>query len=112
LANVALVVVQGGLPLASLYVLKRILDAVAASVVGPGRSELVQHVWLWILVAGGLALLTAFARLVYSRRLYGLQREQTEQDRRAWYYHTVLTKVLHAKELRIFNLDALFQARY
>jgi hypothetical protein len=41
-----------------------------------------------------------------------LQREQTEQDRRAWYYHTVLTKVLHAKELRIFNLDALFQARY
>ena len=212
LANVALVVVQGGLPLASLYVLKRILDAVAASVVGPGRPELVQHVWLWILVAGGLALLTAFtrllgeyateaqslqvtdavaeilhaqsiavdlayyedpayydtlhraqgeapyrparivngliqmtqnglalvgiaawlvslnwllaavlflavlpgafARLVYSRRLYGLQREQTEQDRRAWYYHTVLTEVLHAKELRIFNLGALFQARY
>jgi ATP-binding cassette subfamily B protein len=212
LANVSLVVVQGGLPLASLYVLKRILDAVAASVAGLGRPELAQHVWLWILVAGGLALLTAFtrllgeyateaqslqvtdavaeilhaqsiavdlayyedpayfdtlhraqgeapyrparivngliqmtqnglalagiaawlvslnwllaavlflavlpgafARLVYSRRLYGLQREQTEQDRRSWYYHTVLTEMLHAKELRIFNLGELFQARY
>ena len=212
LVNAALVVVQGGLPLAALYAMKRILDAVAAAVAAPGRPALVQDVWVWILLAGGVALLTAltrllgeyatqaqalqvtdgvaeilhaqsiavdlayyedpsyydtlhraqgeapyrpssivnnliqiaqsglalagiaawlislnwllaavlllavlpgaFARLVYSRRLYGLQQAQTEQDRRAWYYHTVLTEVLHAKELRIFNLGALFQSRY
>ena len=212
LANLALVLVQGALPLAALYVMKRILDAVAAAVGTPGRPELAQTVWLWILVAGVVALVIAltrllgeyateahalqvtdsvagilhaqsiavdlayyedpayydtlhraqgeapyrparivgglvqiaqnglalagiaawlvsfnwalaavlflavlpgaFARLVYSRRLYGLQQAQTEQERRSWYYHTVLTEVLHAKELRIFNLGALFQARY
>ena len=212
LANLALVLVQGTLPLAALYVMKRILDAVAAAVAAPGRPDLTQAVWLWILVAGGVALVIAFtrllgeyvteaqslqvtdsvaevlhaqsiavdlayyedpayydtlhraqgeapyrparivsglvqiaqnglalagiaawlvsfnwvlaavlllavlpgafARLVYSRRLYGLQQAQTEQERRSWYYHTVLTEVPHAKELRIFNLGALFQARY
>jgi ATP-binding cassette subfamily B protein len=212
LANMALVLVQGMLPLAALYVMKRILDAVAAAVGAPGRPEFIQAVWLWILVAGGVALVTvlarlvgeyvteaqslqvtdsvaetlhaqsiavdlayyedpsyydtlhraqgeapyrparivsglvqiaqnglalagiaawlvsfnwalaaalflavlpgAFARLVFSRRLYGLQQAQTEQDRRSWYYHTVLTEALHAKELRIFNLGALFQGRY
>ncbi len=212
LANLALVVVQGGLPLAALYVMKRILDAAGAAVKAPGRPELVQDVWIWILVAGGVALFTAFtrllseytteaqslqvtdavaeilhaqsvavdlayyedpsyydtlhraqgeapyrptrivngliqiaqnglalagiavwlvslnwllaaalflavlpgafARLVYSRRLYGLQQAQTEQERRAWYYHTVLTEVVHAKELRIFNLGGLFRSRY
>ena len=212
LANLALVLVQGTLPLAALYVMKRVLDAVSAAVGAPGRPELVQAVWLWILVAGGVALVTvltrlvgeyvteaqslqvtdsvaeilhaqsiavdlayyedpayydtlhraqgeapyrpsrivsglvqiaqnglalagiaawlvsfnwalaaalflavlpgAFARLVYSRRLYGLQQAQTEQERRSWYYHTILTEALHAKELRIFNLGALFQGRY
>ena len=212
LANLALVLVQGTLPLAALYVMKRILDAVSAAVGAPGRPELIQAVWLWILVAGGVALVTvltrlvgeyvteaqslqvtdsvaetlhaqsiavdlayyedpayydtlhraqgeapyrpsrivsglvqiaqnglalagiaawlvsfnwalaaalflavlpgAFARLVYSRRLYGLQQAQTEQERRSWYYHTILTEALHAKELRIFNLGALFQGRY
>ena len=211
LANLALVLVQGTLPLAALYVMKRILDAVAAAVGAPGRPELIQAVWLWILVAGGVAFVTVlarlvgeyvteaqslqvtdsvaetlhaqstavdlayyedpayydtlhraqgeapyrparivsglvqiaqnglalagiaawlvsfnwalaaalflavlpgtFARLVYSRRLYGLQQAQTEQERRSWYYHTILTEALHAKELRIFNLGALFQGR-
>ena len=212
LANLVLVLVQGTLPLAALYVMKRILDAVSAAVGAPGRPELVQSVWLWILMAGGVALVTvlarlvgeyvteaqslqvtdsvaetlhaqsiavdlayyedpayydtlhraqgeapyrparivsglvqiaqnglalagiaawlvsfnwalaaalflavlpgAFARLAYSRRLYGLQQAQTEQERRSWYYHTILTESLHAKELRIFNLGALFQGRY
>ncbi len=68
----------------------------------------------WVLAAVLLlgVLPGAFARLVYSRRLYGLQQAQTEQERRSWYYHTVLTEAAHAKELRIFNLGALFQSRY
>ena len=44
--------------------MKRILDAVAAAVGAPGRPELIQAVWLWILVAGGVALVTVLARLV------------------------------------------------
>jgi len=212
LANLALVVVQGPLPLAALYVMKRILDAVGAAVSTPGRPEQVEAVWLWILVGGCVALLTAFTRLLgeyvteaqslqvtdsvaeilhaqsvavdlayyedpayydtlhraqgeapyrparivsglvqiaqnglalagiaawlvtfnwmlaavlflavlpgalarlgYSRRLYGLQQAQTEQERRSWYYHTVLTETLHAKELRIFGLGPFFRERY
>ena len=212
IASLALVTVQGALPLAALYVMKRILDAVTAVVGPPARPELLESVWWWILAGAVVALLVALARLAgeyvteaqslqvtdsvaeilhaqsvavdlayyedpayydtlhraqgeapyrparivsglvhiaqnglalagiaawlvtfnwllaavlllavlpgalarlaYSRRLYGLQREQTEQDRRAWYYHTVLTEALHAKELRIFNLGAFFRERY
>jgi ATP-binding cassette, subfamily B, bacterial len=212
LVNTALVVVQGGLPLAALYVMKRIVDAVTASAAAPDRAEQLQSVWLWILLAGGVALFTAlmrsigeyateaqglqvtdavadilhaqsvamdlayyedpayydtlhraqreapyrptrivngliqiaqsglaligiavwlfafnwllaaalflaalpgaFTRLVYSRRLYGFQQTHTQQERRAWYYHSVLTDLTHAKELRLFNLGALFQTRY
>jgi ATP-binding cassette subfamily B protein len=212
LANLALVIVQGVLPLAALYVMKRILDAVAAAVAVPGHADAAGPVWAWILAAGGVALLVALARLageyiteaqslqvtdyvaetlhaqsiavdlayyedpsyydtlhraqseapyrpsrivsglvqiaqnglalagiaawlvtfnwmlavvlflavlpgavarlVYSRRLYGLQQAQTEQERRSWYYHTVLTEALHAKELRIFGLGRFFQARH
>jgi ATP-binding cassette subfamily B protein len=212
IANLALVAVQGALPLAALYVMKRILDAVSAVVGPPGRPELLESVWWWILVGAVVALFIALARLAgeyvteaqslqvtdsvaeilhaqsvavdlayyedpayydtlhraqgeapyrparivsglvqiaqngltlagiaawlvsfnwllaavlllavlpgalarlaYSRRLYGLQRTQTEQDRRSWYYHTVLTEALHAKELRIFNLGAFFRERY
>jgi len=212
LANLALVLVQGALPLTALYVMKRILDAVAAAVASPARPELTEAVSWWILVAACVALFIALtrllgeyvteaqslqvtdsvaevlhaqsiavdlayyedpayydtlhraqgeapyrparivsglvqiaqnglalagiaawlvsfnwvlaavlflavlpgalARLVYARRLYGLQQTQTEQERRSWYYHTVLTEVLHAKELRIFNLGAFFQGRY
>ena len=212
LANAALVAVQGALPLAALYVMKRILDAVASAVGPPLRPEFEQMVWPWILVAGSVALFTALARLIgeyvteaqslrvtdaiagvlhaqsvavdlsyyedpayydtlhraqgeatyrpalivsglvqtaqnglalagiaawlvsfnwllaavlflavlpgalarlaHSRRLYGLRHAQTEQERRSWYYHTVLTEALHAKELRLFNLGAFFQARY
>jgi len=216
MANAALVVVQGALPLAALYVMKRILDAVSVVVstgaADPARAALVQDVWMWIAIAAAVGLATALARLLseyattaqalqvtdgvaeilhaqsiavdlayyedpsyydtlhraqgeapyrpasivngliqiaqnglalvgiaawlmslnwligvvlllgvlpgaiarlaYSRRLYALNRQQTEQDRRAWYYHAVLTEMEHAKELRIFNLGALFQQRY
>ena len=71
---------------------------------------LVSFNWVLAAVLFLAVLPGAFARLVYSRRLYGLQQAQTEQERRSWYYHTVLTEALHAKELRIFNLGALFQA--
>jgi ATP-binding cassette subfamily B protein len=212
LVNAALVFVQGGLPLAALYLMKRIVDAVSASLRAPDQARAFQAVVIWIVLAGGIAILTAltrslgeyateaqslqvtdavadilhaqsiavdleyyedpsyydtlhraqreapyrptqivneliqiaqngislvgivgllfsfnwflalilflaalpgaFARLLHSRRLYGFEQAQTEKERRAWYYHSVLTDALHAKELRLFNLGALFQTRY
>ena len=212
LVNVALVFWQGALPLAALYLMKRIVDAVTVSIAAPDKTIAFQHVAVWILLAGGVAILTALtrslgeyaseaqslqvtdavadilhaqsiavdlayyedpgyydtlhraqreapyrptrivngliqiaqngisllgiagllfsfnwllalvlfgaalpgalARLLHSRRLYGFEQAQTEGERRAWYYHTVLTDSTHAKELRLFNLGALFQTRY
>ena len=211
LANSALVVVQGALPLASLLVVKRIVDAATAGVVGGNRAALAPMI-VWVAIGGCVALLAAFTRLVgeyvtegqglqvtdavadilhaqsvavdleyyeqpayydtlhraqreapyrptrivnglvqlgqnglalvgiaawivalnwllavvlfaaavpgavgrliYSRLLFGLDRNHTEQERRAWYYHSVLSDLAHAKELRLFDLGALFQARY
>lgn len=212
MASAALVTVQSGLPLAALYLMKRILDSVSAAVASQGRPELVQSVMFWILSAAGVALLAALlralgeyvtqaqslqvtdavaetlhaqsvavdlayyedpsyydtlhraqgeaphrptsivngltqiaqnglalagiaawlvslnwrlaaalilgvlpgavVRLMFSRRLYDLQQAQTEQERRAWYYHAVLTEAASAKELRVFSLGALFRSRY
>ena len=73
---------------------------------------LISFNWLLALVLLLAALPGALARLVNSRRLYGFDQAQTENERRAWFYHTVLTEVTYAKELRLFDLGALFQTRY
>jgi ATP-binding cassette subfamily B protein len=212
LVNGGLVVVQGILPLAALYLMKRIVDAVTESIASADKIIAFQHVAIWILLAGSTALFAAlvrsigeyaseaqgaqvtdavadilhaqsivmdleyyedpnyydtlhraqreapfrpmrivteliqaaqngisllgiigllfsfnwllalvlflaalpgaFVRLSYSRRLYGFDRAQSEKERRAWFYHSVLTDVPYAKELRLFDLGALFQSRY
>lgn len=212
LVNLLLVFVQGALPLAALYLMKRILDAVSASLAAPHPASAFQPVVFWILLAGGVALLGALTRslgeyaseaqslqvtdavadilhtqsiavdlayyedpsyydtlhraqqeapyrpthivngliqiaqngisllgilgllfsfnwllvlvlflaalpgalvrLRYSRSLYGFDQAQTEKERRAWYYHGILTDSLYAKELRLFDLGALFKTRY
>ena len=63
-ANLALVVLQGLLPLASMYVLKLLVDAVVAGLSSPDRSAALRQVLLWIVVAGGIALLAASVRAV------------------------------------------------
>jgi ATP-binding cassette subfamily B protein len=60
--NVALVVLQGLLPLASVYILKLLVDAVVAGLAAPAGSAALRRVLLWIVVAGGVALLAALAR--------------------------------------------------
>ena len=212
LVNLALVLTQGALPLAALYLMKRILDAVTKNIALADKAQAFQHVVIWILLAGGVALLSALTRslseyaseaqslqvtnavsdllhtqsiavdlayyedpsyydtlhraqqeapfrpthivngliqiavssisllgilgllcsfnwllalilflaafpsvlvrLRYSRRLYGLNKVQTEKERQAWYYHSILTDAVFAKELRLFNLGALFKTRY
>lgn len=212
LVNGLLVFVQGLLPLAALYLMKRIVDAVTESIAAPDKTTAFQGASVWILLAAGVALLNALARslgeyaseaqslqvtdavadllhaqsiavdleyyedpgyydtlhraqkeapfrptrivngliqtaqnslsllgifglllsfnwllalvlllaalpgalarLLHSRRLFGFGRAQTEKERRAWSYHNVLTDVPYAKELRLFNLGAMFQTRY
>jgi len=58
------------------------------------------------------ALPAVLVRLVYTRRLYSFEQEQTKQERKAWYYHWIMTDSDHAKEMRLFDLGAIFQGRY
>ena len=54
----------------------------------------------------------ALVRLIYSRKLYTFEAGQAEAERRAWYYHWVLTDPGHAKEIRVFDLGELFRGRF
>ncbi|MHB9033800.1 MAG: ABC transporter ATP-binding protein [Anaerolineae bacterium] len=212
LVNAFLVLIQGVLPLAALYLMKRILDALGAALKTPAPLAALQGVLVWILMAGAVALLSALTRLVsdyaseaqslqvtdyvsdilhaqsiavdleyyedpayfdtlhraqqeapyrpsriisgliqiiqnsisllgilalllafnwwltivllvaalpgavvrfiHSRRLYNLQQAQTAKERRAWFYHGILTEAWYAKELRLFNLGDLFRNRH
>lgn len=210
--NAVLVCVQGVLPLVALYLMKRIVDAVTAGIVAPDKVLAFQHVSLWILCAGGVAILATLVRALgeyaseaqslqvtdavtdilhaqsiavdleyyedpsyyntlhraqreapyrptrvvsgliqigqngiallgiagllfsfnwllalvlflaampgvltrwrHSRRLDGFEQAHTEQERRAGYYHSILSDAWHAKELRLFDLGAVIQTRY
>ena len=59
LLNLVLIVVQGVLPLAALYLMKEIVDAVVAGIGSADTQAAFNTVLLWILMAGGVALLSA-----------------------------------------------------
>jgi ATP-binding cassette subfamily B protein len=48
-------------------------------------------------------------RLKYANRMYQWQRRTTQDERRASYFHWMLTDGDHAKEIRLFGLGALFR---
>jgi ATP-binding cassette subfamily B protein len=48
-------------------------------------------------------------RLKYAHRMYEWQRQRTQTERRASYFHWVLTDGGHAKEIRLFGLGSLFK---
>lgn len=62
LANLALVVAQGALPLAALYLTKRIIDAVTVALAAADRAAAFGQVVPWLVLATGVALLTALSR--------------------------------------------------
>jgi ATP-binding cassette subfamily B protein len=68
--------------------------------------------WLLALILLFAAVPGGLVRLMYSRHLYGFSQAQTEKERLAWYYHFIITESQNAKELRLFNLGALFKTRY
>lgn len=212
LLNLVLIVVQGVLPLAVLYLMKEIVDAVVEGVGTPDPQAAFNTVFWWVLLAGGVALLNALCsalsgfvgeaqgtavtdhvselihaksiavdleyydnpafhdtlhraqseashrparivnglvqiiqngitvvgivwllfafnwltgvvllvaalpagvvRLFYARRLFGFEQDQAEGERRAWYYHWLLTGREFAKEIRLFNVGGVFSQRF
>src|SRR5450759_2953329 len=61
LVNMGLVVVQGLVPLAALYVMKRLIDAVTAGVGAASPFAAFQPALAWLGVAAGVAVVTALA---------------------------------------------------
>ncbi len=63
-----------------------------------------------------ILLLTAIpallVRLKFAKHLYEQQRAWTSQERRAGAYSWMLTNTVHAKEVRLYNLGALFERRF
>ncbi|MGH8770751.1 MAG: ABC transporter ATP-binding protein [Burkholderiales bacterium] len=51
-------------------------------------------------------------RLKYARKLYEMQNKRTPDERQASYFSTVLTDDVHAKELRLFDIGAVFMRRF
>ena len=54
----------------------------------------------------------AIIRVIFARRLFRFERAQAENERRAWYYHWLLTDGQHAKEVRLFDLGATLRKRF
>ena len=51
-------------------------------------------------------------RLKYSGKIYSWQEKRTEDERRSYYFHWMLTGDTHAKEFRLFNIGEHFIARF
>jgi len=51
-------------------------------------------------------------RLRYANKMYSWQRQRTPAERQAWYFNWILTRDTHAKEVRLFDLGALFIHRF
>jgi len=67
--------------------------------------------------AVGLALLLAalpagIVRLIYAHQVYTFDRDKVAQERRAWYYHWMMTSIDFAREVRLLGLGGLFRERY
>ena len=58
------------------------------------------------------ALPGVFTRWKFSRRMHAWQKERTPAERQAWYFDWLLTRDLHAKEIRLLDLGALFGERF
>jgi len=51
----------------------------------------------------------ALVRIKYSGKLFQWQRKQTQAERKSSYFNLMLTGETHAKEIRLFDLGALFR---
>ena len=65
-ASVVLVLVQGLLPLVTLYAMKLVVDAVAAGIAAPDKQKAFQHVMWLVAFAGGATLVNSMFASVSS----------------------------------------------
>ena len=68
--------------------------------------------WSIALVLFVAAVPAIIVKVRHSDRLYKWYNQRTETQRRVHDYHYMLTDILHAKELRLFNLGDIFRQRY
>ena len=68
--------------------------------------------WSLALILLAAALPAVLVRLRYANELYQWQRRRTQTERRAGYLHYLLTGDAAAKEIRLFDLGALFIGRF
>ncbi len=68
--------------------------------------------WVLPIVLILLGLPIVVVRVLFSRKQYHLQQEQTIDERKTQYYNRVLTSREFAKEMRLFNLSAHFRSLY
>jgi len=81
------------------------------SLVGMIGLLLTLH-WSIGLIVIGAAIPGALVRIRYSHRLFGWQRQRTDTERRAWYYHWLLVSGDHAKEVRLFDIGPIARVWY
>lgn len=65
----------------------------------------------------GLALVLAavpagVVRLIYARQLFGFEQSRAKLERKAWYYHWMMTSAEYARDVRLFGVGALFADRF
>lgn len=73
---------------------------------------LMRFHWSAILFLLPVALPGILIKMKYSRRLFGLRRQQSSLERESSYYDWMLISQYFAKEVRLFNLGPLFIERY
>jgi ATP-binding cassette subfamily B protein len=73
---------------------------------------LVSFHWGVAVILFAAAIPGVLLRARYAARMYRWQRQHTATERRAWYFHWLLTGIAHAKEIRLFDLGPLFRRRF
>lgn len=68
--------------------------------------------WLVGLALLAAAIPAAIARLRAARRNFRFQQAHAEEERRAWYFHWLLTSADHARDIRLLGIGELLRARY
>ncbi len=68
--------------------------------------------WFLAAILFAASLPGILVRLRYSGKMFTWQRGATQRERRAWYYHWMMTDGGHAKEIRLFDLGGLFRHRF
>lgn len=90
-ASLALVVLQGVLPLLALYVMKLIVDAVTFALTAPDKTAAFQHVVLFIGFAIGIALFNALCQMIANLVTEAQALEVTDH----------IYNILHAKSIEV-----------